>query len=166
MINDVAYILGGAGLLLIGSRIEEDSPSWLMNIWGLVLVLRGIGFFHYAVPDSSFLPFAMVGSVVLFRVSSGYIKPFFLISALLILTMHALTYGTVASANFQMLLILLVVVGAVVVILKKPMEPQINLYQRPQLVVEEPERKPEPTPEPKPEPVQAKKPIDVWADSD
>ena len=67
MINDLAFIVVGGALLAFSIRTKEDSPMWLMSIWGMVLVLRGIGFLHYAVPTWSFLPFIMIMAMIFFK---------------------------------------------------------------------------------------------------
>jgi hypothetical protein len=121
MINDILYIILGAGLMFAGSKSSENQPSWMLNIWGLVLVLRGIGFFHAGIPSWSFLPFGMISAMVFFKGSRGLLKPMFFLCAVLILTMPVISYGNVAMGSVSSLL-MLVVFGGGFVVLMQPKE--------------------------------------------
>lgn len=116
MINDILYIILGAGLLLAGSKSSENQPSWMLNIWGLVLVLRGIGFLHAGIASWSFLPFGMISAMIFFKGSSGFMKPMFFICAALILVLPVISYGNVAMGSVSSLLMLVVFGGGFVVL--------------------------------------------------
>ena len=113
MINELAYIILGGALLTLGYRIKESSPAWIMNIWGLIMVLRGMGFLPHVVPSWSFLPFVVIG-MIFFKASSGWMKPIFFISAALVFTMPVLGEGSVAMGSFSGLLVLVILGGGFV----------------------------------------------------
>ena len=139
MINDAAYVLLGAGLLLFGSRMSEKSAGWIINIFGLILILSGIGVLPYAVPNNSFLPFAIMGSMVFFRGSSDFIKPIFGMSALVLFSMPYLTYGDVFSSEIIAIVVLMAIAaGAYVLITGRVQEqasysPIVNEMRKPML---------------------------------
>jgi len=105
---EIPYVLGGIALLAVGSKANDDSPAWIINIWGLVVILRGIGFFQEFIPNYSLAPAAMIASMVFFKGSKGAIQPVFFLSGILLFIYPVLNrYGELALTPEVILFILL-----------------------------------------------------------
>ncbi len=116
MVYETLYVISGAGLLVFSSRVKEDSPSWIMNIWGLVLILAGIGFFRDFVQTYSLLPFFMMCGIITSRVAGGWMKPILFLSSIFLFVFPALSYGDMFFSSLRYILIAVIVLGGVYVV--------------------------------------------------
>ena len=139
MVNEVAYIFIGAFLWTIGYRVKDESPKWIINIWGLVAVLTGIGFFAPFAKNHSFIPMAMISCMVFFKGSNGFLKPVFFLGGISFLVYPTLSAFGGLSVN--PLLVLFTIISLVLIGMKQkafnvPLDPPA--LQRPLIAARAP----------------------------